>query len=90
MTKYMTAGKCYDKMLRMEKSNEFIYPACHAPVINNQLLHVDSRNMDLTGGQTAKYGTFDEISLVRGRPGWCGFGAEFAEVVQIWSGAVRI
>ena len=28
----------------------FSYPACHAPVINNQLLHVDSRNMDLTGG----------------------------------------
>ena len=40
--------------------------------------------------QTAKYGTFDEISLVRGRPGWCGFGADFAEVVRIWSGAVRI
>ena len=28
----------------------FSYLACHAPVINNPLLHVDSRNMDLTGG----------------------------------------
>ena len=25
----------------------FSYPACHAPVINNQLLHVDSRNMGI-------------------------------------------
>ena len=50
MTKYMTAGRYHDKMLRMEKSNDLTYPACHAPTINNQLLQVGISNMDLTGG----------------------------------------
>ena len=31
----------------------FSYLACHAPVINNQLLQVDIRNMNLTGGTKA-------------------------------------
>ena len=54
----------------------------------NQQVKVGVVNNDKS--QTAKHGTFDEISLVRGRPRWCGFGADFAEVVRIWSGAVRI
>ena len=43
-------------------------------------------------GQTAKYGILDEISLVRDRSGWCGFGADYGILVRCgadlaWCGA---
>ena len=31
----------------------------------------------------AKYGILDEISLVRDRPDWCGFGADLDGLVRI-------
>ena len=55
----------------------FSYLACHAPVINNQLLHVDSRNMDLTGGTPDCKVWHFRRDLVGAGPTW---------LVRIWCG----